>query len=72
MRGQRKYKFTVTADVYIEAENIAQAIKLAKKVKVIGDRVGGSKHRKDRDTIMYQIDVDNPQISIDKTWRLEK
>jgi hypothetical protein len=49
------YKFTAIVDIEVKAENYAQAKKLTKLVRTVGDRVGSKKLPKNRDFIKYEI-----------------
>lgn len=41
----RKYKFTLTVEVLVEAENVAQAFLEARAVRAIGARYGSRRHK---------------------------
>jgi hypothetical protein len=60
-----KYLVTVTAVVEIDAENVAQAMREARRcVRVIGDRVGGHHGKHERESTRYAIAVREVQIGM--------
>jgi hypothetical protein len=50
----KRYVVYFTGCVHIEAENVAQAAKHAKKYRMIGRAVGAGRSTKDRDPIRYE------------------
>lgn len=53
----KRYVVHFTGCVYIDAENVAQASKHAKKYKMIGAAVGSGRSAKQRDPIRYERGV---------------
>lgn len=56
-----KYLVTVAAEVEVEAENIAQALTLAKRIRIFpGDVVGLRCLKNNRDSVRYRIKSRQP------------
>lgn len=51
----KRYVIHVSAYVTVEAENVAQAVKLARKCKLIGAQSGARRSLKERDMVPYKI-----------------
>lgn len=51
-----RYTFELTTYVEVEAVNVAQAFKQARKCRVIGSCIGGSRSAKDRDFIRHSVE----------------
>lgn len=52
----KRYAIHVSSDVFVDAENVVQAIELARKsVRLIGARVGGYSKVKNRRMFHYRI-----------------
>jgi hypothetical protein len=53
-----RYTFRADVTIAIEADNIAHAWRLARKVRVIGSRLGSARPPKNRDRINYSIEAE--------------
>jgi len=56
-RTMKRYAIHVSSDVFVDAENVVQAMELARKaVRLIGARVGGYSKVKNRRMFHYRIE----------------
>jgi hypothetical protein len=61
-----RYRARLVADVAIEAENVVEARRLAKSLRVIPSRVGARRNPKDRDFIAYKVEVGETRVDLAK------
>lgn len=61
-----RYRATLIANFAIEAENIAQAKRIAKYIRAIGERYGVSRVGNSRDFIPHRIDRIDELITVRK------
>ena len=62
-----KYRAILTAEIEIEAENIVEAKRLSKDVRVIGDRIGARYPKNNRECVQYSVQTVSQHIKVTKS-----
>lgn len=59
-----KYTATLTAVFTIQAENIVEARRVAKRIRAMGEVAGSRRPPKNRDTVRYAVDLSSETLTV--------